>query len=185
MSIIATTDDQTFILYCKQEIDFILAKDSRENLDYLKFYVYLHFILEISISFLFRQFVLLHVFFHTPERKISINEIDEMKIQDKITLLKNFSTRGIEQGDVEKLIGWYNNFAEKRNKIAHGYWIGKTYNGTDNSNSKTMDWLNDSTLNLHLNLYTKIIQLLRECIDKLPCLTDTGKKDMKESLNNF
>ncbi len=182
--IMAKTDDQTFTIFCEKEINKILDKDNRDKLDYLKFYVFLHLLLEIKLSFIFRLLISAHVFLKTSEKNLTIEDMDKKDIKEKFNLLSNFLSEGITQNDIDKLNGWFNNLAEKRNKIAHGYENGITY-GKTIEESKIVSWGNDNELKNHFSLYCNIITLLRDCIDKLPALTPTGKKDFKKELIDF
>jgi len=182
--IIAKTDNHVFTIFCEEEINKILFKKDRDKLDYLKFYLYLHLLLEIKISSLFRLLLFANVFLRTLEKELTIEDMDKKDIKEKFDLLLNFSKEGIKQDDINKLKGWFNNFAEKRNKIAHGYENGVTY-GKTKEESKIVSWGNDSELKKHFDLYYKIIFLFRDCIDKLPALTSSGKKDFKKELIDF
>lgn len=182
--VMAKTEDHVFNIFCEEEINQILSKSQRDKLDYLKFYIYLHFLLEISISFLFRLLLDTHVFLKTSEKDLTIKDMDEKDIKEKFDLLSNFYKEGIKSGDINKLKGWFNTFAEKRNKIAHGYENGITY-GTIKKESKIVTWGNDAELKKHFILYGKIIFLFRDCIDKLPALKPGGKENFKKQLVDF
>lgn len=182
--VVAKTDDHVFTIFCEEELNNILAKNSRDKLDYLKFYVFLHLLLEIKISFLFRLLLSAHVFLKTPEKNLTIEDMDKKIIKEKFDLLSNFLSEGISQNDINNLKGWFDNFAEKRNKIAHGYENGITY-GKTIEESKIVSWGNDDELKNHFSLYCNIVSLFRDCIDKLPALTPTGKKDFKKELADF
>ncbi len=175
------TDDYSFIFYCKGEFEIALNKSKRDNLDYLKLYSFLHLVLEISLSQLFRQFVLGHVYLKTTDKLLTTEEMDKKDIKEKFETLSHF----LPTTDVDKLKGWYCNFAVKRNKILHGHAVGEKWVNGIGKVTRIKDWFNEQEVNAHLKNYNKIVNLMRDSIDKLPAFTASGKKDMKNILYSF
>jgi len=174
-------DDYSFVFYCKEELEKTLAKTSRNNLDYMKLYVFLHLVLEISLSQLFRQFVLGNIYLHTSDKNLTTEEMDAKDIQEKFETLLHF----VPVADINKLKEWYCNFAEKRNKILHGHAVGEKWINGVGKVTKIKDWFNETEVVNHLKCYNEVVDLVRDSIDKLPAFTDSGKKDMKNILYNF
>ena len=133
---------------------------------------------------MFRLLLTAHVFLKTPKKNLTIEDMDKKDIKEKFDLLSNFFAKGITQSDIDKLKGWFNTFAEKRNKIAHGYENGITY-GKTVEESKIVSWSNDLELKKHFFLYCDINTTFRDCIDKLPALTSSGKASFKKELIDF
>jgi|SRR3989339_735066 len=174
-------DDCSFVFYCKEELEKALATVSRNSLDYMKFYTFLHLVLEISFSQLFRQFVLGHIYLKTSDKNLSTEEMDEKDIKGKFETLLPF----LPVRDIDKLKGWYCNIAEKRNKILHGHSVGEQWANGAGKVTKIKDWFNEKEVADHLKIYNKLVDLIRDSIDKLPAFTDSGKKDMKNILYSF
>lgn len=173
-------ESHVFVDFCEKEINKILLKKKRKELDYLKAYVFLHFVLEIQISFLFRLLLLFHVFLKTNHNSLTIKELDKKKIGEKFNLLYEL---GVKQESVNRLKGKFYNFSEKRNNIAHGYNNGVTYGETIEKGNIVV-WVNDEKLKKHFNSYHEIVFLLRGCIDELQ-IKSQGKEDLKKQLIGF
>lgn len=174
-------DDYSFVFYCKEEFEKALATAARNNLDYMKFYTFLHLVLEISLSQLFRQFVLGNIYFKTSDKNLTTEEMDEKDVKEKFETLLHF----LPVTDVDKLKGWYCNFAEKRNKILHGHVVGEKWTNGAGKTTKIKDWFNETEVANNLKIYNKLVDLMRDSINKLPAFTDSGKRDMKNILYSF
>ncbi len=170
--ITAISEDVTFLEYCRSEVCGILKKTTLEDIDYYKFYIFLHFYLEISLSSFFRMLVNFHVYINTPSKNLSREKMDKMPIQDKISTLIYFTT----QNNIDILIDYYNNFAEKRNKITHGHSISATYKNGNIKNSDIVNWKNIKTMNQQLDFYNNIIDLVKGVVGILPSIKDAEKE---------
>ena len=107
--------------------------------------------------------------------------MDEKDVKEKFETLLHF----LPVTDVNKLKGWYCNFAEKRNKILHGHAVGEKWINGAGKVTKIKDWFNEKEVANHLKIYNKLVDLMQDSIDKLPAFTDSGKRDMKNILYSF
>ncbi len=174
-------DDHSFVFFCKEEFKKSLAIGNRNNLDYMKLYVFLHLVLEISLSQLFRQFILGNIYLKTLNKYLNTEEMDKKDFKEKFETLSPF----LPEKDIKKLKTLYCKFAEKRNKILHGHAVGEKWISGTRKITKIKDWFNETEVTNQLKIYNKIIDLMRNSIDKLPAFTDKGKKDMKNILYSF
>jgi len=174
-------DSYSFIFYCKKELEKELVTASRNDLNYMKLYVFLHLVLEMSLSQLFRQFVLGNIYLRTSDKNLTTEKMDKKDIKEKFETLLHF----LPVKDINKLKGCYCNFAEKRNKILHGHAVGEKWINGVGKVTKIKEWFNEKEVANHLKVYNKLVDLVRENIDKLPAFTDSGKKDMKNILYSY
>ena len=174
--ITAIKEDVSFHIYCKETFLGILNNDEPlKYLDYVKFYLYLHLYLEIGIARIFRQIKYFNVYLKTDFKDITTEELDNMNIPDKLETLKDFIPAKV----IEKISDRYNSFAEKRNAIAHGHNISEVISKNNTTKSKTKSWCNKEEMKNHIELYNKIVLGIRDVINHLPCLSEKGKKDLK------
>lgn len=172
-------ENVAFHQYCRKTFLEILNSDRQLSyLDYAKFYLYLHLYLEIGIARIFRQIKYAYVYLKTDFKDITTEDLDRRQIPDKFQTLLDFVSAKI----IKKISWHFNEFAEKRNAIAHGHSISEVISEKRTVQSKTKSWCNKEEIEKHIELYNKIVLGTRDIIDELPALKEKGKEDLKNIL---
>lgn len=175
-------EDVAFHQYCKKAFSGIFNSDRElSHLDYAKFYLYIHLYLEIGIARIFRQIKYAYVYLKTDFRDMTIEELDQKQIPDKFQTLKDF----VSAKDIKKISWHFNDFAKKRNAIAHGHSISEVIFKKKAIQSKTKSWCTKKEIEEHVDLYNKIVLAIRDIIDQLPALKAKGKEDLKNILTTI